>query len=121
MPPVPAGAKLIGGNDAPEPWPAVTLPATLIIGPMTLVPVTEASMFLFAISPPWKVPFLMSMLWPAATWGWPQHPAPSPLATITSAVVLGFHEAASHVALAHMNVLLSIAKVPDRTIVPTPE
>ena len=37
----------------------------------------------------------MSMLWPAVTCGLlPQHPAPSPLATITSAVVLGFHEAA---------------------------
>ena len=63
----------------------------------------------------------MSMLWPAVTWDWPQHPAPSPLATITSAVVLGSHEAALQVALAHICVLLSIAKVPDRTIVPTPE
>ena len=121
MPPVPAGAKLIGGYDAPLPWPAATLPLTLIIGPMTLVPVTEASMVLFPISPPWKVPFLMSMLWPAVTWDWPQHPAPSPSATITSAVALGSHEAASQVALAHITVLLSIAKVPDRTIVPTPE
>src|SRR4051794_525538 len=102
MPPVPAGGKLIGGDEAPLPWPAVTPPLTLIIGPMTLVPVTEASMVLFAISAPWKVPFLMSMLWPAATWAWPQHPAPSPFATITSAVALGFHEAASQVELAHI-------------------
>src|SRR3954452_14138537 len=111
MPPVPAGAKLIGGYDAPEPWPAVTPPLTLIIGPMKLVPVTEASMFLFPISAPWKVPFLMSMLSPAVTWHGPQPPAPSPSATITSAVVFGFHEAASQVALAHTTVVLAIAKV----------
>src|SRR3954453_21487676 len=119
MPPVPAGAKLIGGYDAPDPWPAVTLPLTLIIGPMILVPVTVASMILFPISAPWKVPFLMSMLWPAATWARPPHPVPSPLATITSAVALGSHEVASQVELAHICVLLSIEKVPDRTIVPT--